>query len=176
MSEQSNFSIENRPERGYLYNLLKELNILGIENLDNKGIELQVDGTTTYKIMTSINNISGGPGPKIGTQYCIQGKSADYFPNSLDEFKFDEGIVEDENKFKISLPNENRRSNTFYTNAGTNNGYIYYLSPLNNLTFSTSGFTGGFKIIAETFEGKPSGYTLYRSNQRVTKAVEFKVY
>lgn len=173
MSEQ-NFSFENRPERGYLYNLLLELNNLGIKNLDDKGVELQPTATT-YKILSSINNISGGPGPKIGQQYCIQAKTADYVPTKLDDFKFNQGIVEDENKFKITLPNENRRVNTIKSKNHTIDGYIYYLSPLSDLKFYAGGFEGGFKIFAKSFDVEGKNYTLYRSNQRIGKEIEFSI-
>ena len=159
MSEQSNFSIENRPERGYLYNLLAQLNIMGRDNLLIKNIETKTNTPTTYEIMDYIL------GERTAEQYCLHYPKGYNAPTSLSDFT---------GTYKISTDTSDRINNIISVPAMTNGGHIYYLTQA-DVIFFCNGFQGGFSKDEETqISGIDNKYKLYKSNQNISRAVKIE--
>lgn len=123
---------------------------------------------------------SGSPDKITDTQYCVQELSGrtlnitnvtlDTFKNALsDSAEIDETIE----VIKITIDKPERKNNKIMTYRTLSpGGYIYYISKLENLKFTSSGFDAGFTRLDGI---SLDGYYVYRTNQKLIEPVEITI-
>ena len=160
MSEQNfSFEIEDYQERGYLYNLLINLNKMGRNNLLVKNIKTRTNTPTTYEIMDYIL------GERTAEQYCLHYPKGHNAPTSLSDFT---------GTYKINTDTSDRISNIISVPAMADGGHIYYLTQA-DVIFFCNGFQGGFSEDKEIqISGVDNKYKLYKSNQNISRAVKIE--
>ncbi len=119
--------------------------------------------------------ISGGggggtPDKFTDTQYCVQVKpGSDFNHSSLADFIAPNAAF----VRSIDIPKANRKNNQIYTHELSGaGGYVFYVSKLENLNFTTSGFEAGFTRSATPLY---DGYYVYRSNQKLVNRIEITI-
>ena len=139
-------------------------------------ITVNNDGLLEAFILDNENNLqlfSGGGGGSSGspdkvteTQYCIQ-IPGDTIPSTMDDFVTDTAN-------SIAIPNPKRKNNTITTKQlDSPGGYVYYVSQLTDLKFTSAGFDAGFTIIGKV--SNADSYNIYRSNQKLMASVTITI-
>lgn len=116
---------------------------------------------------------SGSPDKETDYQYCFR-TSAELDTSfvAVDEG----GYVKSYAAVNIGRPT--RKNNTLLIDASSTAGgdYIYYLSTLPNLKFTCNGFEATFRDLGQLEHVlNDVHYTLYRSNRKITEAIELVV-
>jgi len=155
-------------------NLYKEGHIVTVSS-DNKGFTIYV--VDSNRELKQVGASGGGstPATSIPEQFCIQYDQSDYTP----ELQKDGDKIVISNKpdgiVQLKLSSSTARKNTVTTSA--TGGYVYYISTLDNLTFTVGGFSGGFTKQADQIDN-PAGnnkYYVYKSNQKLTFIVDISI-
>lgn len=140
--------------------------------VNNKGL------LTTYVVLLNADNNlslqklatsgSGGSSDNVtDPQYCVQ-IDVEQLSDDVTLAYFSEA----EQSIKITVPSPTRKNNTITTkDLPETGGYVYYVSKLNNLKFTSGGFDAGFTKLAT----KIDGYYVYRSNQKLLYAVTISI-
>lgn len=140
--------------------------------VNNKGL------LTTYVVLLNADNNlslqklatsgSGGSSDNVtDPQYCVQ-IDAEYLPDDVTLAYFSEA----EPSIKLTVPSPTRKNNTITTkDLQETGGYVYYVSKLNNLKFTSGGFDAGFTKLATNIDG----YFVYRSNQKLLYVVTISI-
>lgn len=123
---------------------------------------------------------SGSPDKITDTQYCVQelsGHTLNIDEATLDTFRNapSEGdeIDETTDVVKITIDKPERKNNKIITYRTLSpGGYIYYISKLDNLKFTSSGFDAGFTRLDGV---SLNGYYVYRTNQKIIEPVEITI-
>ena len=155
--------------------LYKEGHIVTVSS-DNKVFTVYVvdsDGK-----LKQVGASSGGsmPAEPIPEQFCIQCTQSDYTPELQKDV--DEIVITNKpaDSVQLKLSSPTARKNTVKTSAA--GGYVYYISTLNDLTFTVGGFSGGFTIQDTQIDspiGNDNKYYVYKSNQNLTFVVDISI-
>jgi hypothetical protein len=116
---------------------------------------------------------SGSPDRETDYQYCFRTDTElDTSFKAIDNGGFIEGYT------AVYLEKANRKNNTLSIAASSlaNGEYIYYLSTISDLKFTCGGFEATFRNLGQlTQELNGKNYILYRSNRKITEAIEIVV-
>jgi hypothetical protein len=140
----------------------------------------------TYILNTSgsLELFSGGGGGGYGspdrvtdTQYCVQersGRILNITNATLNTFKnapnADSELDDAVEIIQIAIDKPERKNNKIMTySTPSPGGYVYYVSKLPDLKFTSSGFDAGFTRLADI---SLNGYYVYRTNQKLIEPVE----
>lgn len=123
---------------------------------------------------------SGSPDKITDTQYCVQelsGRTLNITNATLDTFKnalSDSAEIDETTEvIKITIDKPKRKNNKIMTYRTLSpGGYIYYISKLENLKFTSGGFDAGFTRLDGV---SLDGYYVYRTNQKLIEPVEITI-
>lgn len=135
-----------------------------------------VDGDAENKVLRLFSASSGGTTPDrlTETQYCIQ---------AAEEYTSNEDISDllgyNSVGKKITILKPERRSNriTTFSYPKGDGGYVYYVSKLHDLIFTSNGFSAGFELLSTEpiTNGDYDGYYIYKSGQKLTDSVTITI-
>jgi len=113
---------------------------------------------------------TGSPDKVTATQYCIQVRpNVNFTFTQLSDFS----SPDIEKVASIDIEKSERKNNTIITEElDAPGGYIYYISQLDNLKFTSAGFDAGFTKLEIKLE---NDYLVYRSNQKIIDQVEITI-
>jgi hypothetical protein len=125
-----------------------------------------LDNEKNLQLFSGGGGGGGAPDRVTETQYCIQ-ITTDAIPSTMDDFVTDTAN-------SIAIPNPKRKNNTITTKQLDNpGGYVYYVSQLADLKFTSAGFDAGFTIVGKV--SNADSYNIYRSNQKLMAPVTITI-
>ena len=134
------------------------------------------DNVETYVInpLGELQTISGGGSPDAHTslgQWAYQAET-DYGAWNVEN---NEVISKPSVCTEIALSAVKKKNNNISAEANPTGAYIYYITTFPGLTFTCSGFDAGFSL-KQTIHDDTDTYYVYRSNQKLTEAVNLTIY
>jgi len=139
---------------------------------------VNADSVETYVInpLGELQTISGGGGGSPDAHTSL-GQWAYQAETDYGAWNVESNVITNKPSVctEIALSAVKKKNNTISAEASPAGAYIYYITTFPGLTFTSSGFDAGFSQIQTIVDGAAT-YYVYRSNQKLTAAVNLTIY